>query len=121
MTLYSIFEAGDLKQAKALGPIAVPERFSWFATLLPPLFALRHGLILALLFWVALVIGLVFIAPIIGEEAVFWLYILVALFFGFEAPALRRDGLKSRGWVWQGDVVAQGEDLAEKDYLSLRP
>jgi hypothetical protein len=121
MTLYSIFEAEDLKRARANGPIAVPERFSWFAALLPPLFALRHGLILALLFWVAIVVGLGFAAPLIGQEACFWLYVLVAVFFGFEASALRRDALTARGWIWQGDIVASSEDIAERDYLSLRP
>jgi hypothetical protein len=120
MTLYSIFEKEDLKQASALGPVAVPERFSWFAAILPPIYALRHGLILALLFWIALVVGLGFAERAIGSEAVFWLYILVALFFGFEASALRRDSLTARGWIWQGDIIANGEDLAERDYLSLR-
>jgi hypothetical protein len=93
MTLYSIFEKENVQQASALGPVAVPERFSWFAAILPPVYALRYGLILALLFWIA---------------------------FGFEAPALRRDALTARGWIWQGDIIANGEDIAERDYLSLR-
>jgi hypothetical protein len=120
MTLYSIFEKEDLQQASALGPVAVPERFSWFAAILPPIYALRHGLILALVFWIALVVGLGFAERAIGSEAIFWLYVLVALFFGFEASALRRDSLTARGWTWRGDIIAGAEDLAERDYLSLR-
>jgi hypothetical protein len=36
---------------------------------------------------------------------------------GFEAPAFRRDGLLARGFVWRGDIVSAGEDLATRDYL----
>ncbi|MEO6394689.1 MAG: DUF2628 domain-containing protein [Devosia sp.] len=120
MTLYSIFEKQDLQQASALGPAAVPERFSWFAFVLPPLYALRHGLILMLLFWVVLAAGLSFAAPTIGIAAAWGIYWLVAAFLGFEASALRRDALVARGWVWRGDMVASDADIAERDYLSLR-
>ena len=42
---------------------------------------------------------------------------VVAVFLGFEAPAFRRDGLLARGFIWRGDVVAHGEDVAARDYL----
>ena len=35
-----------------------------------------------------------------------------------EAPAFRRDALVARGYVWRGDIIAQGADLAERDFLS---
>jgi hypothetical protein len=120
MTLYSIFEKPQATAASQRGPVAVPERFSWMAMLLPPLFALLNGLWLLLVFWVALVIGLAYAARIIGADAAFWLYVVVALFLGFEAPSFRRDGLLFRGYQWRGDVVAAAEDLAQRDYLSLR-
>jgi hypothetical protein len=118
MTLYSIFEKENPRQRAALGPLAVPERFSLFAALLPPLYAIRHGLVLMFLFWAVITGALVFLTPIIGGDATFALYVLVAIFLGFEAPGLRRDALEGRGWVWRGDVVASGEDIAERDYLS---
>jgi len=117
MTLYSIFEKPAVK-GPAESPLAVPERFSWFAALLPPLFALRHGLWLVLVVWVALLAILIVLAPIIGEDTAFWAYVLAALFIGLEAPAMRRDALESRGWEWRGDLIAAGEDLAQRDYLS---
>lgn len=120
MTLYSIFEKPQAKAAKDRAPVAVAERFSWFAMLLPPVFALLNGLWLLLLFWVALVMGLAYAARLIGPEASFCLYALVALFLGFEAPALRRDWLLFRGFQWRGDIIAQAEDLAQRDFLSLR-
>ena len=120
MTVYSIFEKPQAKAARDRAPVAVGERFSWLAMLLPPVFALWNGLWLVLVFWIALVIGLGFAGRIIGGEAATCLYLLVAVFLGFEAPAFRRDWLAFRGYQWRGDVVASAEDLAARDYLSLR-
>jgi hypothetical protein len=122
MTVYSIFEKPQEKAAKnrvpvLVPPVAVPERFSWTAAIVPPLFALLNGLWLLLIFWVALVAGLAYVSRVIGDDAAFWLYVLVAVFMGFEAPAFRRDGLLARGFVWRGDIVSSGEDLAARDYL----
>ena len=121
MTLYAIFEREDPAEAAVIGPLAVPERFSWVAFLLPPLFALRHGLILMLLFWVLVVAGLIYASPMIGADAATALYWLIALFLGFEAPAIRRDAMLGRGWLWRGDLISSAADLAERDYLSHRP
>ena len=123
MTLYSIFEKPQGKAAKgrvapAVAPVAVPERFSWLAAILPPLFALLNGLWLLLVFWIALVAGLAYVSRVIGIDAAGWLYVVVAIFMGFEAPAFRRDGLLGRGYLWRGDMIASGEDLAQRDYLA---
>ena len=123
MTVYSIFEKPQGKAAKnrvpeAIPPVAVAERFSWTAALLPPVFALLNGLWLLLVFWVALAVGLYYISRVIGDDAAIWLYVLAAVFLGFEAPAFRRDGLVARGFIWRGDLIAQGEDLAQRDFLA---
>lgn len=122
MTVYSIFEKPQGKAAnnrvpQVISPIAVPERFSWTAAMLPPVFAVLNGLWLLLVFWIALVAGLYYIGRVIGDDAAFWLYVLVAVFLGFEAPAFRRDGLLARGFIWRGDMIATDEDIAQRDYL----
>ncbi|MEO8758545.1 MAG: DUF2628 domain-containing protein [Devosia sp.] len=122
MTVYSIFEKPQGKAAnnrvpQVIPPIAVPERFSWTAAMLPPVFAVLNGLWLLLVFWIALVAGLYYIGRVIGDDAAFWLYVLVAVFLGFEAPAFRRDGLLARGFIWRGDMIATDEDIAQRDYL----
>jgi hypothetical protein len=122
MTVYSIFEKPQGKAAKnrapqAIPPVAVAERFSWTAAVLPPVFALFNGLWLLLVFWIALVAGLYYISRVIGDDAACWLYVLVAVFMGFEAPAFRRDGLLARGFIWRGDLIASGEDIAQRDFL----
>jgi len=121
MTVYSIFEKPQGKAGRDRAPVAVPERFSWLATLLPPVFALWHGLWLLLVFWIALVMGLAYASRLIGSEAAVLLYIVVAVFIGIEAPALRRDWLIFRGFVWRGDLIAAAADLAQRDFLSRRP
>jgi len=125
MTLYSIFEKPQGTAAKGrvrfAPPVAVPDRFSWFAAILPPVFALANGLWLVLLFWVALVFGLLYASLVIGQEAACWLYVLVAVFMGFEAQAFRRDSLLVRGYRWSGDVVATAPDIAERDFLARQP
>jgi hypothetical protein len=122
MTVYSILEKPQEKAAKKrvrfAPPVAVADRFSWLAALLPPVFALAHGLWLLLLFWIALAFGLGYISLVIGDGAAVAIYALVALFLGFEAPAFRRDALLARGYLWRGDVVAPGADLAERDFLA---
>lgn len=120
MTLYSIFEKPQAKAAKDRAPVAIAERFSWFAALLTPLYALVNGLWLLLIFWVALVMGLGFASRIIGTDAAVGLYLVVVFFLGFEAPALRRDWLLLRGWQWRGDIISSAEDLAQRDYLAHR-
>ncbi len=107
MTLYSVFERPD-----DIVPVVVPEKFSWFAALLPPVYALVHGLWLGLVLYVAALIALVSATTWIGGEAGFWLYVLFAIAIGFEASSLRRRALRHRGFAWHGDVVAAADDLA---------
>ena len=126
MTVYSIFEKPQGKAAKnrvpqLIPPAAVADRFSWTAAILPPVFALFNGLWLLLLFWIVLVGGLWYVSRVIGDDAAIGLYVLVAVFLGFEAPAFRRDGLLARGFIWRGDVIARDEDLAQHDYLAGLP
>jgi hypothetical protein len=122
MTLYSIFEKPQGKAAnkrvRFAPPVAVADRFSWLAMLLPPLFALLNGLWLLLVFWIALVLGLAYASRVVGVDVAGCLYCLVAVFMGFEAPAFRRDGLFARGYQWRGDMIATSPDVAERDFIA---
>ena len=86
MTLYSLFTRNGADGPDA-APQAVAERFSWFAFLLPPVYALVHRLWLAFLGLVVVILALGFAGRWLGGDAAFWLYGLMALWFGFEAPA----------------------------------
>ena len=110
MTLYAIF---DPKPGRPDLPAAIPEKFSWFAALLPPVFLLAHGLWLETVAWVLKVAALVVLSRFIGGDAACWLYILAAIWLGFAAPGLRRHALLWRGWTHRGEQVALSADLAQ--------
>ena len=117
MTLYAIF---DPKPGAAALPAAVPEQFSWFAALLPPVFLLRHGLWLELVAFVLKLVALVILSRFIGGQAVFWLYVIAVTWLGFAAPGLRRHALSWRGWHHRADQVALSADLAQLAALEAR-
>lgn len=115
MTLYAIF---DTKPGRSDLPVAVPETFSWAAAILPPVFLLRHGLWLETVAWLLKVVALVVLSGFIGGDAAFALYLLVAVWFGFAAPGLRRHALQWRGWTHRGERVAVSADMAQLEALS---
>lgn len=115
MTLYSVF---DRRRDEA--PAVVPDRFSWFAALLPPVFGIVNGLWLETLGYVVAVVLIVFSGSAFGGEAGFWLYVLLAVAIGWEAPALRRRALRRRGWVYRGELIASAADAAEVEWVRRR-
>ncbi len=114
MTLYSVYERQDET------PAVVADRFSWFAAVLPPLYALVNGLWLMLLGWVVLVAAVVALRLYGGGEAAFWTYILSAILIGFEAGTLHRSALRHRGWHHTGDYLAAEPDLAIVEALKRK-
>jgi hypothetical protein len=115
MTQFSVFDR-RLDEAPAL----VPDRFSWFAALLPPVYGIAHRLWLATLVWVALVAGIGILSLWLGSEAGFWLYVLLAVLGGFEGPNLRRRGLRRRGYIYRSERFASSDDLAAVDWMRRR-
>ncbi len=98
----------------------MPDRFSWFAALLPPVFAIAHGLWLAGLSWLAAVFVIGGLSLWFGAEAGFWLYVLFAAWFGWEAAGFRRRALRRRGYVYRAERIALAEDVAEVDWVKRR-
>ena len=114
MTLYAIF---DPKPGRPGLPTAIPEKFSWFAAILPPLFLLAHGLWLELVAWLLMVVALVVLSGFVGDDAAFVLYLLAAAWLGFAAAGLRRHALQWRGWRHRGERVAPSADLAQLEAM----
>lgn len=113
MTLYAVFYP---KPGLPDLPAVVPDAFSWFAAIMPPIFLLRHGLWLETFAWVLALAALVVVSnlaalPVVG------LYLPAAAWFGFAAPGLRRHALQSRGWRHRHDRVAVSADMARLDAL----
>lgn len=116
MTLYSIFERDAAPEA----PVAVAEKFSWLAALLPPLFGLVYGLWLELLAFLAAVAMIAMLSLWLGPAAGLLLYVLLVLLIGFEAPALRRGALRRRGFIHRTELFAAAADLAQVEWLKRR-
>ena len=115
MTTYLVFEppAGrDDPAARAERIVFVPDRFSWGAFLLAPLWMLWRRLWLIFLAYLmlmaAVTVGLRFAG--VGPDARFLVMALIALLVGFEAANLRRWALLRDGWRERGPIV--GHDLA---------
>ncbi len=109
MPLFSLYRSVDDPVAL---PEAVPEEFSWFATLLPPVHALAHRLWDQLALFVAGMLTIVLVAPLVGPDAAIWLYILLAIACGFAAPGAQRRALQRRGYASLGHRFAGDAESA---------
>src|SRR5262245_10146592 len=112
MTLYSVF---DRRRDEA--PALVPDRFSWFAALLPPVFAVVHGLWLELVAFVVAIALIVLASTWLGSEAGFWIYVLLAVWLGFEAGAIRRRALRRQGFVYRSERFSRDADSVAVDWV----
>jgi hypothetical protein len=115
MTTYLVFEPperdGDAA-ARAERIVFVPDRFSWGAFLLAPLWMLWRRLWLVfvayLVVMAAVTVGLRFAG--VPPGARFLVGVLISLLIGFEAANLRRWALLRGGWRERGPII--GHDLA---------
>jgi hypothetical protein len=112
MTLYSVYD-----RRRDEPPALVPDHFSWLAALLPPLFAIVHGLWIMGFLWLAGVLLIGGLGFWLGPDAGFWLYVLFAAWLGWEAGAFRRRALRRRGYIYRTERVAAAEDLAIVDWI----
>jgi hypothetical protein len=115
MTTYLVFEPpadrGD-RAARAERIVFVPDRFSWGAFLLAPLWMLWRRLWLVfvayLVVMAAVTVGLRFAG--VPPGARFLVGVLISLLVGLEAANLRRWALLRDGWRERGPII--GHDLA---------
>ncbi len=98
----------------------VRDKFSWSAALVPPLWAILNGLWLEMFAWGLATLLIVVAGAFFGGEAAVWLYVLMALWFGFSAADLRIAALMRSGYVAAGARIASDEMLAERDFLLER-
>jgi hypothetical protein len=91
----------------------IADRFDWFAFLLPPLWAVWHGLWIILAGQVLAVALTALWSPLAMAPAVAGL----ALIAGFEGGAVRRAELGLRRWREAGAVEARSPEGAEELFL----
>jgi len=116
MPLYRVVQKPNAQSP--LETIYLAERFSWFAFVLPPVWALVHWMWLEALVWLVVTVGLGAASWLIGDAAANWLYVLFALWIGFAATSLRVANLRRRGYGDAGFVGAVDEIAAEQDVIA---
>jgi hypothetical protein len=115
MTTYLVFEPperdGD-PAARAERIVFVPDRFSWGAFLLAPLWMLWRRLWLVFVAYLVVMaaVTLALIVTGVPPGARFLVGVLISLLVGFEAANLRRWALLRDGWRERGPII--GHDLA---------
>ncbi len=114
MTLFLLHESNGRQDDKNL--ICLPDRFSWFAFLLPPVWALSNRLWFTFIAMVLFILGLnllsdCLILPILG------FYILAVLWLGVEANSIIGNSFARRGWHALNPVMAENRMRAELKYF----
>ncbi|WP_294533823.1 DUF2628 domain-containing protein [uncultured Rhodoblastus sp.] len=120
MHIHAVFMPRGLSPLRAADEaILVRQGFDWKAFLLTPVWALRHGLWLALALWlgwtfvVAAIVSLAHLDP----AASLALYGLGALAFGLEADRFRQARLSRSGFFLQGLTIGESAQEAERLYF----
>lgn len=101
--------------------VFVRDGFAWLAFLVPPLWLLANGMIVVFLLFAVVAGGVVVgLGEVLGEPLAALASFAFAVWFGFEARALRRWALARRGWTMTGVVEAKDFRGAERRYFTSR-
>lgn len=106
-----------LERGEAL--VFVRDGFSLAAAALTPFWMIANGLWLALLAYLAALIGIELIiwALGIGQQTAGWIMIALHLLVGFESDAIRRWSLGRRGYDLVGSVGGRNRDECERRFF----
>ncbi len=95
--------------------VCLAEGFNWFAFLLPPFWAISHGLWRELILMFGAVVGVLIVGNFFALP-VFSLYFLFALWLGFDASRIHGLALDRSGWHWETDLIAPDRLMAESRF-----
>jgi len=119
---YTVHEPADgprdrLERAEEL--VFVRDGFSWGAALLTPFWMIAHGLWLALLGYLVVLVGLEVLlwATGLAQQAGGWAIAALHLLIGFEGDAIRRWTLRRRRYALAGSVSGRSRDECERRFI----
>ncbi|MET0597144.1 MAG: DUF2628 domain-containing protein [Mesorhizobium sp.] len=95
----------------------VRDGFAFLAFFLPVLWLLWHRLWVEAVAALVLTVGIALAGNLVGFVGAPLLSLLVSIYFGLEAGALRISGLRRRGWREAAVVEADSREDAETRYL----
>jgi hypothetical protein len=118
MSLFQILERHPVTSSDAgvLDTIVVQDRFHALAAIFPPLWALYHHMWVEALAWLVLALALNLLGLVLGGVT-FWLYVLFALWCGYEAHNLWVRALRRKNYTDQGTLIALNLELAEMEWV----
>ena len=99
--------------------VFVPEKFSWTAAILGPVWMLMHRMWLVLLGYLALALAMEGGLAALGVESQ-WIslsFVALQIAIGFEAGALRRWTLERKRWTMLGAVTGRSATDAERRFF----
>lgn len=123
MQIYAVFLPSGLAPLRAAEEAKlVRQGFDWGAFLLTPLWAVRHGLWLALALWICWMILSAVISSLghLDPGGSFAIFELGALAFGLEADRFRQAKLARAGFLLNGLSLGNSADDAERFYFGRR-
>ncbi len=122
MHTYTVHEPRDgpldrLERGEAL--VFVRDGFSLAAAALTPFWMIANRLWLALLVYLAALIGIELIVWVVGlgQQTASWIMIAVHLLVGFENDTIRRWTLGRRGYDLVGSVSGRNSDACERRFV----
>ncbi|MCF3933966.1 DUF2628 domain-containing protein [Acuticoccus sp. M5D2P5] len=122
MAIWTVFEHEKFDPAeRAEKALFVRDGFAWLAMIFPLLWLLANRM--WLLFVVIAILGggiIGLVSQTLGEDVAIIVSIGLAVWFGFEARALKRWALKRRGWEMTGVVEGRRYRNAERRYYTAR-
>ena len=95
----------------------VPERPSFWAFVLPPIWLLAHRLWFGLLFWLVAVAALAWLYGLMPAAPATFVMLLFWLWFAFAARDIEQATLARAGWTLAGLVEAPNRDAAERRFF----
>lgn len=122
MAIYVVMEPGDVAQDEAQERATfVRDGFSFIAFVMPVLWLLWHRLWLAAAAALILTLGSAVLLEHWGGRPILAVVVplLLAIYFGNEAPALQLASLRIRGWREWGALEAANRTEAELRYAEL--
>lgn len=115
MTLFLLHENTVRQDDKNL--ICLPDRFNWFAFLLPPIWALSNRLWFVLTAMIVFVLALNVVNEFLNLPMIS-LYILAIIWLGFEANSIVGNSLSRRGWQVRHPIMAVDRVRAEQRFFA---
>ena len=122
MAVFTIWEHDKFAAARQERAVVVRDGYAFWATVFGPLWLLANGMIVVLIAYLIVVGGsLAAVTMLLGETAAFPISLVLSVWFGFEARALRRWSLARRGWVMATMVEAPNAVEAERRAFAVEP